>query len=133
MNGEAASQEVVALSAGTNAVRQRLDSSIDPAVIAEVKRLIPNFSSVSMEVGNRLLRESALRDFKAAVSEMEIQVGEAEQRFIQTQNGKSEEEQQAALKLLQQVQANQAGKLKQIAARSTAQIEALRQLKEATH
>jgi len=106
-------------------------SQIDPAAIAEVKRLIPNFASMSVEDGTRVLRESALKDFKAAVSEMEIQVREAEQRVSQAQNGKSEEEQQAAMKLLQQVQADQTGKLKQIAARSAAQIEALRQLKEA--
>jgi len=106
------------------------NSQIDPDVAAEVKRQIPNFASVSMEEGTRVLRESALKDFKAAASEMEIQVKEAEQRIQQAQKGKSEAEQQAALNHLQQVRADQIERLKQIATRSSAQIEALRRLKE---
>jgi hypothetical protein len=106
-------------------------SQIDPAVAAEVKRQIPNYASVSMDEGTRVLRESALKDFKAAASEMEIQVKEAEERFMQAQNGKSEAEQQAALKQLQQVRADQIERLKQITTKSSAQIEALRRLKEA--
>jgi len=106
-------------------------SRIDPAVAAEVKRQIPNFASVSVVEGTRILRESALKDFKATASEMEIQIREAEQRVKQAQNGTSEAEQQAALKQLQQVRADQAAKLKEITARSSAQIEALRRLKEA--
>jgi ABC-type uncharacterized transport system len=106
-------------------------SQIDPAVAEDVKRQIPNVASVSMEEGTRILRESALKDFKVMASEMEIQVREAEQRVSQAQNGKSEAEQQAALKQLQQVRAEQAAKLKEITARSSAQIEALRRLKDA--
>jgi hypothetical protein len=106
---------------------------IDPVVTAEVKRQIPNFASVSLEEGTRVLRESALKDFKTAVSEMEIQVREAQQRLSQAQAGKSEAEQQAAMKELQRVRADHAEKLKEIAAGSSAQIEALRQLKEAPH
>jgi len=104
-------------------------SQVDPAATAEVKRQIPNFASISLEEGSRVLHESALKDFKAAVSEMEVQVRDAEQRFSQASN--SEAEQQVILKRLQQLQAERAGKLKQIAAKSAAQIEALRQLKEA--
>jgi hypothetical protein len=107
-------------------------SQIDPAVTAEVKRQIPNFASVSMEEGTRILRESALKDFRVAANEREIQVREAEERFNQAQNGKSEAEQQAALKHLQQVRADQIEKLRQITTRSSAQIEALRRLKEAS-
>lgn len=103
---------------------------LDTAAIAEVKRQVPNFASVSVEEATQVLRESALKDFKAAVSEMEIQLKEAEQRVSQTQSGNSEAEQQSAMKLLKQLQAEQAEKLKQIAARSMAQIEALRRLKE---
>ena len=106
-------------------------SQIDPAVAEEVKRQIPNFASVSVEEGTRILREAALKDFKAMASEMEIQIREAEQRVKQAQNGKSEAEQQAALKQLQQVRADHTAKLNEITAGSSAQIEALRRLKEA--
>jgi len=96
-------------------------AQIDAAVVAEVKRQIPNFASVSVEEGAQILRRSALNDFKALATEMELQVKEAEQRVQQAQNGKSEAEQQASLKQLQQVRADHAVKLKEITARSAAQ------------
>jgi hypothetical protein len=105
--------------------------SIAPVTIEEVKRVIPNLASVSVEEGARILREAALKDFKAAVSEMETQVKEAQQRFSEAQNGGTDADRQAALKHLQQVQADQTEKLQQIAAKSKAQIEALQQLKAA--
>ncbi|MBI3850350.1 MAG: Gldg family protein [Verrucomicrobia bacterium] len=103
----------------------------DAAAIEEVKRTIPNFAAVSLEEGTRILRTASVNDFKSAVAAMEIQVKEAQERLSQAQNGGSEAERQAALKHLQQVQSEQTAKLKQIAARSAAQIEAFRQLKEA--
>lgn len=144
-------QDLAALAAGTNAVEvdQTRDRggdnhtpavvpgeeavlAIDPAIVAEVKRLLPNFASVSMEEGTRVLRESALQELKAAVvNDMATQLREAEQRLTRMQETKSEAEKQSALKDLQRVQAKQAAKLSEIAARSSAQIEALRQLKGA--
>lgn len=102
----------------------------DASAIEEVKRAIPNLNAVSVEEGTRILREAALKEFKAAASEMEGQVKEAQQRLGQAQNGGSEGEQQAAIKHLQQLQTEQAEKIKQIAAKSNAQIEALKQLKQ---
>ena len=104
-----------------------------PADVEEVKRTVPNFASVSLEEGTRILREAALKDFKAAAGAMEIQVKEAQQRLSQAQNSGSETEQQTAMKHLQQVQSEHTEAFKQIAAKSAAQIEALRQLKEAAH
>ena len=107
-----------------------------PATVAsteEVRRAIPNFASVSLEEGTRILREAALKDFRETVAAMEIQVQEAQQSLSQAQNGGSEAEQQAARKRLQEVRSEQTEKLKQIAARSATQIEALRQLKETVH
>jgi ABC-type uncharacterized transport system len=103
----------------------------DPALTAEVKRLLPNFASISLEEGTRVLRESALQELKVAVDAMAIQLREAEQRLTRMQEAKSETEKQSALKELQRVQAEQAAKLSEIAARSSAHIEALRQLKGA--
>jgi len=106
-------------------------SQINTNAVQEVRTLIPDLAAVSVEEGTRILREAALKDFKAAAKEMEAQVKEAEQRLTQAQNGGSDADQQAAMKHLQQVQAEQTEKLKQIAARSKAQIDTLQQLKAA--
>ena len=108
-------------------------SQINTAAVQEVRALIPNLADTSVEVGKQILQDSALKDFTAAVKEMETQVKEAEQRFTQAQNGGSDADQQDARKHLQQVQAEQTEKLKQIAAKSKAQIDALQQLKAAPH
>ena len=101
--------------------------------VQEVKALIPNLGAVSVEEGTRILREAALKDFTAAAKEMEAQVKEAQQRLTQARSGGSDADPQAAMKHLQQVQAEQTEKLKQIAARSKTQIDALQQLKAAPH
>jgi hypothetical protein len=108
-------------------------SQINTNAIQEVKALIPNFAAVSVEAGKQILQEAALKDFTAAAKEMQAQVKEAEQRLIQAQNGGTDAEQQAAMKHLRQVHAEQDEKLKQIALKSKAQIEALQQLKAAPH
>jgi len=95
-----------------------------------VKRLIPNPDSVSVEAGTQVLRTAALAEFQAAALEMENKLKEAQQLVIQAQGSNSESAQQAALKQLQQVQAEQNEKLKEIAARSKAQITAWVQLKK---
>ena len=101
--------------------------------VQEVRALIPNVSAVSVEEGTRILREAALKDFTAAAKDMEAQVQDAQQRLVQAQRGGSAADQQAAMKHLQQVQAEQTEKIKQIAARSRAQIDALQQLKAVPH
>jgi hypothetical protein len=101
----------------------------DTATLEQVKRAVPDLASVSVEEGTRILREAALKDFAVAADEMELRQKEAQQRVTDAQ-GKSEAEQQAARKNLQQVQLEQAGKLKQVAARLQAQITALQQLKK---
>jgi ABC-type uncharacterized transport system involved in gliding motility auxiliary subunit len=108
-------------------------SQIDTNALQEVKALIPDVAAVSVEAGKQILRDAALKDFTAAAKEMQAQVKEAEQRLIQAQNGGADAEQQAAMKHLQQVQAEQTEKLKQIAARSKTQINTFQQLKAAPH
>jgi ABC-type uncharacterized transport system len=105
---------------------------VDSATIDEVRRAIPNLASVSIEEGTRILRETALNEFKAAADELGTQLRAAQQRLSGAQGGGSESEQQAAMKQLQQVQAEQTAKLQRIAARLQAQIAALEQLKGAT-
>ena len=106
-------------------------SQINTAAIQEVKILIPDLAAVSVEAGRQILQDAALKDFAAAAKEMQTQVKEAEQRLTQAQNGGTDAEQQAAMKHFQQVQAGQTDKLKQIAARSKAQIDTFQQLKAA--
>jgi len=103
---------------------------VDPAILAEVKRQLPNFASVSLEEGSQILREAALRDLQAALSQTEGQLKEAGQRVARMEEAKSETGKQEALQDLQRLQAEQAAKLREFATRSSAQIEALRQLKE---
>jgi len=102
----------------------------DPAIVAEVKRQIPNFATVPLEEGSQILRAAALRDLQAALRQMEPELKEAEQRIARMDEAKSETEKQTALQELQRLQAAQAAKLNEFTSRSSAQIEALRRLKE---
>jgi hypothetical protein len=106
-------------------------SQINTTAVQEVRALIPDLAAVSLDEGTRILREAALKDFEAATKEMGTRVKEAEQRLTQARNGGSPGDQQAALRHLKQLQAEQTEKLKQIAARSKAQVDTLQQLKAA--
>lgn len=108
-------------------------AATDPAVIADVKRALPNFADVSVKQGSELLREAALKEFTAAIKDMKAELDAAQQRLVQAQNGGSETEQQDAMKNLQQLQGAQTEKLKEISARSRAQIEAFERMKAAGH
>jgi hypothetical protein len=115
---------------GAQAVPTTAPTETDAATIQGVKRSIPNFASVSVEEGTQILRQAALEDLKAVAKEMETQVKAAQQRLTEAQNSKSAAEQQDAIKELQNVQARQTEKLKEIAARLQDQIAALQKLKK---
>lgn len=100
-----------------------------PEVLSEVKEAIPNLDAVSSKQGAEILRAAALREFAGAASHLQAKVKEAQERLAAAQKSDSEEEQQAAMKNLQQVQAEQAEKVKEIAARLQEQIAALQQIK----
>ena len=131
---EAPGQDAATPSAGAAAERESVPAPVqtesDPATLAEVKRLIPNFASVSLEEGSRILREAALKELRVALGAMDGQIKDAEQRIARAEEVKLEAEKQAALNDLQRLQAEQAAKLSEVTTRSSAQIEALRQLKE---
>jgi hypothetical protein len=105
---------------------------VDAKAVAEVKTLIPDFANVSLEDGSKTLRAAALKDFAAAATDMASQISDAQQKLNQAQNGGSEADQQAAMKNLQELQAAEAAKLREITARSAAQIEAFKQIKSQT-
>lgn len=101
----------------------------DAATIESVKQTVPNLDSVTLEEGTKLLREAALKEFKTTAQELQTKINDAQQKVLQAQNSPSEADRQAALKQLQDLQAQQSEKLKQIAASAKAQMDALQQLK----
>lgn len=98
----------------------------DRAAIEEVKRVLPNLASLSVEEGSRILREQTLAAFTAASKEMEMQLKQAEERYTQAT---SETARQAALKDVQRIRAEQTEKLKTLTIRMQEQIATLEQLK----
>ncbi len=101
---------------------------VDPAIIAEVKRAVPNLESVSLADATQTLRVATLKQFAEAAEAMDRAVKTAEAGIEKAQSG-SEADRQAAVKQLQQVQAEHTEKLKQITAHLQAQIAALQQMK----
>src|SRR5579859_2361199 len=53
------------------------------ATIEEVKRAIPNFDTVSLEDGLKILQRASLDQFATAVNEMQTEVSAAEQQLSQ--------------------------------------------------
>jgi hypothetical protein len=94
----------------------------------QIRRVIPNLASVSVQEGTKVLRKAAMEEFNVAVQAAETKLKEAEEQVLAAQS-KSDAEQAAARKNLQQVQADRSEKLKEIAARLQNQIEALQRLK----
>jgi len=105
------------------------DTALAEKAAEVVQRSIPNLASTSLEDGKRILREAALKEYKAAVAEMDSDIKEAQQRLLKAEAANSDSDRQAALERLRQVQSQQTEKLDQIATRSQAQIEALQRLK----
>lgn len=103
---------------------------IDPAISEELLKTFPDLASRSFEDAAQVLRESAFEQFKAAAIEMQAKVQRAQQALAAARGNKSEAEQQAALKTFQEIQAEQANKLKAIAARLQERIVVLQRLKE---
>ena len=101
---------------------------VSAAAVEDVKRALPNYASLSVEQGTEILRESALKKYADAAAELQSQVTRAQEELKAAQN-KSPANQQAALKHLQQVQAEQSQKLQQIGGELQTQITALKQLK----
>ena len=101
----------------------------DPAVVEEVKKLVPNFASLSLTDGENILRAAALKDFAAAAAQMDTQIKAAQQQLQDAQNGQSATEQQTAIKNVQDTQLAAEERLKDIAALLQAQIAALKSLK----
>jgi cytoskeletal protein RodZ len=99
-----------------------------PEAIAEVKKALPNYASLSLDDAVDVLRQATLKDFAAAATEMQSKIGKAQEELTQAET-KSPSDQQAAMKHLQEVQSEQSQKLQQIAGKLQTEITALKQLK----
>ena len=96
--------------------------------VEDLKRALPNYASLTVDEGTEILREAALKKYADAAQELQTQVALAQDELKQAQS-KSPADQQAAMKHLQQVQAEQSQKLAQIGGELQTQIAALKQLK----
>lgn len=101
----------------------------DAATMEDLRRRIPGLGSISLEDGLRRLREDSVREFTAAVTDLQAQVTQAQARVAAAKAGGSAAEQDAALKQLQTIQTTQAQQLKELAANAQARIEAFKKLK----
>jgi hypothetical protein len=117
-------------SPGAAAPNQATPAPPEAAVISQVRSLLPDLASVTIEQGTHVLREKSLAAFSEAAKEIQVRVQEAQQRLAQARNGGSEADQQAALAALHKTQAEQADRLKQISAQLQEQIAALEYLKK---
>ncbi len=104
---------------------------LETNALQEVKALIPDPNAVTLQEGTRLLRESALKEFQTVVKEGEARIKVAQQKLADAQASGSRSDQDAARKELLQVQAQQMEKLKDLAAKSQAQVDAFERLRSA--
>lgn len=116
---------------GPRSLAARTEAAVkaDSGAVEEVKRVVPDLDAVPVDQGRQILREGALKELRAAATEMQTQIAEAQQRLREAQATQSKAAQEAAMKQLQQAQATQTEMLKEISARLEAQITALERLK----
>lgn len=99
------------------------------ALAAQLRQQLPNLDAMPLEEGLRSLRENSVKEFAAAATELQARVQEAQARVAQARQNGSAADQDAAIKDLQALQAEQARRLKDIAAQAQARMDALRRLK----
>lgn len=104
-------------------------SPLETTTIAELRQRVPGLDSMPLEEGLRALREDSIKEFAAAVAELQARVQQAQARLVQAKNGGSASEQDAAMKELQNVQDEQARKLKEIAASAQLRLDTFKRLK----
>ena len=109
----------------------RPSPAISSEVTNAVRRLIPDIGTTSLEEGTQILRAAAVQELTAAGAEANRQVELAKQQLAEAQNGGSEAAQQAAQKNVEQVQLEQAEKVRAIAARLQQELDIWQQLKAA--
>ncbi len=101
---------------------------VDPATMEAVKRSLPDLDKTSEEMGTVILRKAAVTEFEKAARAFREERKKVEDDLRHL----PEKDQKLAAKRLQDMQNEQAAKLKQIAANSKAQIEAFQDFKAST-
>ena len=101
----------------------------DPEMIAAVKKAVTNIDAVSLEEGASIIRQANLNELAETVLDADNKIKAAEEAFHQAQTNQSEADQQAARAQIQQLQAEQAAKLKKLFAKTQAEVQAFQQLK----
>jgi len=122
---------ILNVTATPSAPTVRSSPPVSPETTNAIRRLIPDVKGTSLEDGTAILRQATVDQFSKAGAEMEKQIQIAQQQLAEAQANRSEAEQQAAMKHLQQVQLEQGEKLKAIAAQLQEQISVFTQMKSA--
>jgi hypothetical protein len=86
---------------------------------------LPDLASLSVEEGTKRLRQASFEEFRQAVVEMEQELKAVQERLKSAQGP----DQELARQELQKLQSQQTERLKEIAAKSQAQVDALKHLK----
>ena len=99
-------------------------------VVEEIRRMIPNFDTVSLSEGKELLHAATMKELSETDEETQRRLQEAIQRVVEVQSRDgSVEEFQAAAKQLKQAHNDRPEKHKQVLARGEAQIQVWEQIK----
>ena len=100
-----------------------------PEIVNSIKRLIPDPSAVSLDDARQIFHAEYMKECAQAGTEMEAQIGAAQQQTAQAQASGSPEQLAAAQKHLLEVQLQQGEKLKQIAADLQTRMAVFQQMK----
>jgi hypothetical protein len=100
-----------------------------PAILASIKKLIPDVSTVSVAQADQIFHADFLKRCGEAGTELEKQIGDAQQKVVAAQAGGSAADLEAARKNLADVQLAQAEKLKAIAADLPVQLAVFQRMK----
>jgi hypothetical protein len=107
-----------------------VEQKVNPALIEEIKRALPDVTTLSLAEGTRILREKTMIELEKTNLEMETQLKAAEDRFAQAQSSNSESAQQAAGKELQRIRTMHSEKIRKLAMHLQDQISTLEQMKK---
>lgn len=103
-----------------------------PELIASIKNLIPDASTVSVEQANQLFHVEYLKQCGEVGAEAEANIQVAQQKVVEAQASGSAQDVEAARKNLLQVQLAQGEKLKALATRLQTQLAVFQRMKAET-
>ena len=108
-----------------------IPANVAPTEVAAAEKAIesnPKLASATLAEGTQMLRDQALAEFKAAVTDMQNQAAAAEKRLAEGGGSQSE-----IASEIQKIHAEQTAKMQEITGRLHNQLAALTQTKSAAH